>query len=82
VKNIVVYFKCDNCGEKFRTHLRRGYDFSRDYENGGYVINKEFVGSKCYKKINLTANFNEGYKVLNYELTGAKVISKEEWENE
>ena len=81
-KNIVLYFKCDNCGEKFRTHLRRGYDFSRDYENGGYIINKEFIGSKCYKKINLSAKFDEGYKIESYDLVGAKPISREEWENE
>lgn len=81
-KNIVLYFKCNNCGEKFRTHLRRGYDFSRDYKKGGYVINKEFIGSKCYDKINLSANFDENYRLENYELIGGKAITKEEWENE
>lgn len=62
--------------------MRRGYDFSRDYENGGYIINKEFIGSNCYKKINLSAKFDEGYKVESYDLIGAKPISREEWENE
>lgn len=81
-KDLVLYFKCNNCGEKFSTHLKKGYDFSRNYEERGYIIKKEFIGSNCYNKIYLSASFDENYKVKNYDLVGAKPISKEEWENE
>ena len=81
-KDLVLYFRCDKCGEKFMTHLKRGYDFSRDYDNGGFIINKEFIGSKCYERINLSAKFDENYKIENYDLIGAKAITKEEWGNE
>ncbi|KAF2955689.1 hypothetical protein [Marinitoga sp. 38H-ov] len=78
---LVIYFTCDNCGEKFRSYLRKGYDFSNSYDGKAvYVINKEYIGSKCSEKIQLNAEFDGSYKLLNFELIGGKIITKEEFE--
>ncbi|PNR95470.1 hypothetical protein [Petrotoga olearia] len=77
---LVIHFKCTKCGEKFRSYLRKGYDFVTDYETGEYKINKEYIGSNCFNKIHLSATFDRNYKLKEYTLENGKVISKEEWE--
>ncbi|WP_041083142.1 hypothetical protein [Thermotoga profunda] len=79
---LVVYLKCDRCGEYFRSHLRIGYDFINDYDNAAtpYKIDKVYVGSKCPNKIHLLASFSASYKVKSVSLEGGKFITKEEYE--
>ncbi|HHF08654.1 MAG TPA: hypothetical protein ENL26_02635 [Kosmotoga arenicorallina] len=78
----VVYMKCDKCGEYFRSHLRRGYDFLNDYDNPAapYKIEKLYVGSKCPNKIHLTATFSGTYKVKSVSIDGGIFVTKEEYE--
>ncbi|HOO74259.1 MAG TPA: hypothetical protein PLS66_03120 [Tepiditoga sp.] len=76
--SIVFYFKCSNCGEKFRTHLRKGYDFINDYDNNTFIVDKEFIGSKCFEKIYLKATFSSSYKLIDFELKNAEIIKKED----
>ncbi|SHH40842.1 hypothetical protein [Thermosipho atlanticus] len=81
---LVVYLKCEKCGEVFRSHLRKGYDFLINYDNPNipYKIEKIYVGSKCPNKIELKAQFTGSYKPVSIEINGAKFISKEDFEKE
>lgn len=78
---LIIYFKCSKCGEKFRSYLRKGYDFITDYDNGGYIIDKEYIGSKCFNKIHLFATFDQNYRLIDYKLENGETISKDEWEH-
>ncbi|PLV57172.1 hypothetical protein [Thermotoga sp. SG1] len=80
---LVVYIKCERCGEMFRSHLRRGYDFIVDYDNPGvpYRIDKLYVGSKCPNKIHLVATFTSSYKPVSVSIEGGSFITKEEYED-
>ncbi|HDG61406.1 MAG: hypothetical protein B5M49_04195 [Thermotoga sp. 4484_232] len=79
---LVVYFKCDKCGEVFRSHLRMGYDFIYNYDNPSapYKIDKLYVGSKCPNKIHLMADFTSSYKPVSFSLEGGTFITKESYE--
>ncbi len=79
---LVVYFKCDKCGEVFRSHLRKGYDFIVNYDNPSvpYRIDKLYVGAKCPNRIKLRADFKANYKPVSVEIEGATFITKEEYE--
>ncbi|WP_448376338.1 hypothetical protein [Fervidobacterium sp.] len=81
---LVVYIKCNKCGEVFRSHLRIGYDFIIDYDNRSapFMIEKVYVGSKCPNKIELRAEFTGSYKPVSFEIDGGKFISKETYEKE
>ncbi len=80
--SLVVYMKCNKCGEVFRSHLRKGYDFLIDYDNPSvpYKIDKLYVGSKCPNKLHLTASFTASYKVISVSLDGGTFITREEYE--
>lgn len=82
--SLVVYIKCDKCGEVFRSHLRKGYDFMIDYDNPNvsYKIEKIYVGSKCPNKIELRAQFTGSYKPVSFDIIGGSFITKEAYEKE
>ena len=79
---LVVYFRCDRCGEVFRSHLRKGYDFIVNYDNPSipYKIDKLYVGARCPNRIKLVAYFKANYRPVSVELEGATFITKEEYE--
>ncbi|HOA16989.1 MAG: hypothetical protein KBE50_06245 [Fervidobacterium sp.] len=81
---LIVYIKCDKCGEVFRSHLRIGYDFIINYDDRAapFMIDKVYVGSKCPSKIELKAKFTGSYKPVSIEIDGGKFISKETYEEE
>lgn len=79
---LIVYFKCNKCGETFKSYLRKGYDIINDYDNDGFIVDKEYIGSKCPTRIHLHASFDRNYNLINYTLDNGKIITKEEWENE
>uniref|UniRef100_A0A7C4CDY9 Uncharacterized protein n=1 Tax=Fervidobacterium thailandense TaxID=1008305 RepID=A0A7C4CDY9_9BACT len=81
---LVVYIRCNRCGEVFRSHLRIGYDFIINYDDRStpFLIEKVYVGSKCPNKIELRAKFTGSYKPVSIEIDGGKFISKETYERE
>ncbi|KLO21579.1 hypothetical protein X275_08700 [Marinitoga sp. 1197] len=80
--SLVLYFECNNCGEKFRSYLRKGYDFSTSYDGEAiYSINKEYIGSQCSQKIYLIAEFDRSYRNLKFDLIGGTPITKEKFES-
>ncbi|MEN3043152.1 MAG: hypothetical protein ABDH59_07675 [Fervidobacterium sp.] len=81
---LVVYIKCNRCGEVFRSHLRIGYDFIINYDDRSapFMIDKVYVGSKCPNKIELKVKFTGSYKPVSIEIDGGKFISKEVYEKE
>lgn len=82
--SLVIYFRCKKCGEKFAAYLRKGYDLITNYDDSQacYFINKEFIGSKCFEKINLLAEFDEKYKIIKLNLTGADILTRQEYEKD
>lgn len=81
---LVVYIRCNRCGEVFRSHLRIGYDFIINYDDRStpFLVEKVYVGSKCPNKIELRAKFTGSYKPVSIEIDGGKFISKETYERE
>ncbi|AEX85670.1 hypothetical protein XO10_06220 [Marinitoga sp. 1135] len=80
-ESLVIYFKCNNCGETFRSYLRKGYDFSNAFEGRArYEINKEYIGSKCSERIYLHAEFDGVYRLINFELVGGTPITRDEFD--
>ncbi len=81
---LVVYVKCNKCGEIIRSHLRIGYDFIINYDSRTvpFQIEKVYVGSKCPNKIEVRAQFTGSYKPVSIEIDGGKFVSKEDYEKE
>ncbi|MCD6545068.1 MAG: hypothetical protein J7K69_00235 [Thermotogae bacterium] len=78
---IVMYVQCDNCGEVFRSHIRKSSELLSNFQGkASYILNKELIGSKCPNRINIYAEFTSSFKPLNYEINGGHFITKEIYE--
>ncbi|MFQ6066169.1 MAG: hypothetical protein ACE5K3_02675 [bacterium] len=75
--------KCDKCGEEIRINVNRRTDIQSLYTEPGekgasYTLKKEILGRKCPNLINITVDFDRGYRVLSRNISGGKFISPEE----
>jgi hypothetical protein len=80
---IWIYTKCDKCGEKFRTLIRKYNDLTPTYKDDGpaFILNKELIGASCPNRINLHLEFDRGYHKISEEITGGHFITKEEYQS-
>jgi len=76
-----VYTQCDECGEKFKTLIRRNNDLSPTYKDEGpaYIFKKELIGASCPNRINLSLEFDRNYRKISEEVKGGRFISQEEY---
>jgi len=78
-----IYTRCDKCGEKFRTLIRKYNDLTPTYKEEGpaFILNKELIGASCPNRINLHLEFDRNYQKISEEITGGHFISQEEYQS-
>ena len=83
-----IYLQCDHCGEKIGVRLRKSSELQRREgpdESGGpgeFFVRKTVVGSKCYRRIEATVDFDARYNVVGSEVINGKLITFEEYKKE
>ncbi len=77
-RGIYFYVVCDNCGAKTMVRADKQNDLNK--VDGGFVWHKTIVDSKCFQRMQAVVHLNSQYKRTNYELTGGRFISQEEYE--
>lgn len=80
-QNILVFHvKCDQCGELFRSVIRKNSELMQNFEEPNtYEINKQLIGSRCQNRIEVYFLLNQGLAVLKQIVTGGKLITQEEY---
>ena len=83
---VVVFIKCNKCGEKIRLRLRKTSEIvhgegTKDYE---YFVQKVVMGNDCFNKMETRVEFNKAYQVVNWEIAhnAGKLITKSEFDSE
>ncbi len=77
---LVIYLKCDRCGQVMSFRILKGRDFVVAYDGrSALMIDKLYVCPKCYNQISLKAGFKGSYKPVYFELNGARFITEEEY---
>jgi hypothetical protein len=77
-----LYVRCDNCGQKLKIRVDRRHDLLRDYETGGYRLNKEIMDGTCFSLMMARLRFDAGQKIISQELEGGTFLTREEFERE
>ena len=79
---IWIYTQCDECGEKFKTLIRKFNDLTPTYKDEGpsFILKKELIGASCSNRINLHLTFDRNYRKISEEITGGHFISKEDFQ--
>jgi hypothetical protein len=78
-----IYSQCDECGERFKTLIRKYNDLSPTYKEEGpaFIFKKELIGSSCHNRVNLYLGFDKNYRKISEEITGGHFITKEEYQS-
>jgi len=73
-----IYSQCDECGEKFKTLIRKYNDLSPTYKEEGpaFIFRKELIGSSCHNRVNLYLGFDKNYRKISEEITGVILFPK------
>lgn len=82
-KLIDIYIEDKKCGNQMKLLFRKSYDIQKVYENNreaAYEIKKVVVCDNCYHKNELHLEFDKRYNIINQEIKGGKIITKEEFE--
>jgi len=77
-QGIYFYAVCDNCGAKVKVRADRQHDLNRT--DNGFVWHKTIVDNRCFRRLQAVVYLDNHYQMTNYELTGGRFISQEEYE--
>ena len=73
--HMVVYIKCDKCGEIIKTHIVMGNELIPTYADEGpaYTLRKELIGSKCPNRVQLNIEFDGAKRIVSQDISGGEL---------
>ena len=77
-----LYVRCDRCGQKLKVRVDRRHDLVRDYESGGYQLNKEIMDGTCFSLMMARLRFDAGQRIVSQKLEGGTLLTREAFERE
>lgn len=77
-QGIYFYVVCDNCGTKVKVRADKQHDLNRI--DNGFVWHKTIVDNRCFRRLQAIVYLNSDYQMTDYELTGGRFISQDEYE--
>ena len=77
-QGIYFYALCDNCGAKVKVRADKQHDLNQT--DNGYVWHKTIVDNRCFRRLQAVVYLDNRYQMTDYELTGGRFISQEEYE--
>ncbi len=77
-----LYVRCDYCKQKMKIRVDRRHDLLRDFESGGYKLNKEIMDGTCFSLMMARVHFDAGQKIISQELEGGEFLTRKEFEQE
>ena len=76
---IYLYVRCGRCGTPLQVRADRRFDLLRDLDEGGYVLHKEMMDSKCFSLMYATVRFDDDKRIVSREIEGGEFITEEEF---
>lgn len=75
-----LYVRCARCGTLVAVRVDLRNEPSIDYENGGYILHKEIMDSKCFTLMRAVVRFDDKHNVVAQKLDKGAFITQEEYE--
>jgi hypothetical protein len=77
---LILYVKCKRCGTPLAVRVNLANDLSADYENGGFVLNKEILDSQCFTLMRAEVRFDSARKIVERKIDKGEFITHEDYE--
>lgn len=75
-----LYVRCGCCGTPVAVRVDLRNEPSIDYENGGYILHKEIMDSKCFTLMRAVVRFDDQRNVIDRSIDKGAFITREEYE--
>ena len=73
------YVRCGRCGQKLELRADLRFDLMQDLDEGGYVLHKDMMDSKCFSMMHATVRFDENRQAVSQDIEGGTFITEEEF---
>ena len=81
---LYFYVRCNACGEQIRVRVDMYNDLAAEYDSkervSGYVLNKDILGSKCFKLMRMHLQLDPSRRLVNKSVENGTFITKEQYE--
>lgn len=77
-QGLYIYVKLERTGEVVRLRLSPQHELNSD-EAGGYVSHKSIIGPRTFGRAEATFRFDERRALVDTEITGGTLATREEW---
>lgn len=79
---IWVHIQCDGCGEPFALRIRKTDEIQRSEQGTDYTyfVQKQVVGSRCFRRMDMRLEFDASYRIVNQSLSRGRFLTREEYE--
>lgn len=78
------YIRCNNCGENVRIRADKRWDLSQEFDDNdrvsGYVMNKDVMGTRCFRMMYLHVAFDGSYRITKQTVENGTFIPRELYE--
>lgn len=75
-----LYVRCARCGTPLAVRVDLRNELSADYEQGGYILYKEMMDSKCFALMRARVRFDSQHNVIEQSVEGGEVVTREDYE--
>ncbi len=75
-----LYVQCKRCGTPLAVRVNKGNEMTPDYENGGYVLHKEMMDSKCFQLMHAEIHFDSQGKITAQSLDHGTFLTRAEYQ--
>ena len=80
---LYFYVKCGKCDEKIRVRVDVYNDLAQEFDENdktsGYTLEKDVLGSQCFRMMHLHVAFDTGKHILEKRVENGVLITKEEF---
>jgi hypothetical protein len=77
------YVRCNACGEKLRIRVDAFNELAQEFDDNektsGYTLDKEIMGSNCFRMMHLHVQFDSGKHIVQQTLSNGTLITKAEF---
>jgi hypothetical protein len=79
---LYYYIRCNRCGEVIRVRVNPMNDLSISDEPNQRFTHKTIVGQRCYNRIEADFTYDNNRKLINSEISGGTLVTKEDYEKD
>ncbi len=77
-----LYIRCKQCGTPLAVRVDARNELSADYEQGGYILQKEMMDSKCFTLMQARVRFDAQRNIVEQTIDKGEFLTRDQYEEQ